>query len=404
MGKKVNKEVEIRKSAGFWFWLFRGIFRPIAYIKYRFRTKVNHLKKKGPFLIICNHNTALDPGFLGIAFDFPIYYVASTQIFNMGLLSRIVSYLFSPIPKAKSQIDIYTIKKMKRVISNGGSIGLFPEGNLTYTGETAFLPESIIKLIKFLNIPVIIYHTNGLYFSNPRWSVNRKYGKTGGEIVRIISKEEINSFSDEELYVIIKDNFYNNAYSERTNPIYTGKNKAVGLERLLFICPKCHKVLTLRSEGDDIKCSNCNYEATYLENGLLDDKTNKTDIPTLEMNQRDLFINYLDTFTNGTIFEENVNLFESNSKKKIDLGLMNLSINPEAIILKNDSETNIYLYKDIISLSIQGKNKLILSIVGNKTFLIILQGISSPYKYLLTYQYYKQREHELIVDKNKLGL
>ena len=70
-----------------------------------------------------------------------------------------------------------TIRKSKRIVNQGGSIGIFPEGNTTYSGENVYMTPATVKLIKMLKIPVIIINMKGLYLTFPRWAVYRKKGK-----------------------------------------------------------------------------------------------------------------------------------------------------------------------------------------------------------------------------------
>ena len=59
------------------------------------------------------------------------------------------------------------IRKTKRIVQAGGSIGIFPEGNTTYNGQTATIQASTVKLIRMLKIPVIIINMKGFYLSFP---------------------------------------------------------------------------------------------------------------------------------------------------------------------------------------------------------------------------------------------
>ncbi|MDD3171691.1 MAG: lysophospholipid acyltransferase family protein, partial [Bacilli bacterium] len=195
---RINKEVKFRHR--FWFSFLKLIFWPFARLKYHYHAKKNKIKKGGPYLILCNHTVALDPAFIGLAFNFPIYFVASDQLFNLGFLTRLLRYIFNPISKTKSLSDIGTIKKMKKIVNEGGNVCIMPEGNLTYNGATSPLSLNIAKLVKFLNVPVIFYRIKGFYLSNPRWGVTRRYGKTSGGISKIITPDEYNDLSQEDLW------------------------------------------------------------------------------------------------------------------------------------------------------------------------------------------------------------
>lgn len=55
-------------------------------IKYRYTYKKYKDLKDGPYLILGNHTISIDPILMGLSFPFHIYYFATEQIFNLGLL------------------------------------------------------------------------------------------------------------------------------------------------------------------------------------------------------------------------------------------------------------------------------------------------------------------------------
>ena len=58
-------------------------------------------------------------------------------------------------------------------------------------------------------------------------------------------------------------------WHSRTKIAYKGKCYAEGLERLLYVCPKCHQEFTLSTKDDDIICSACGNTITYAHTGEL---------------------------------------------------------------------------------------------------------------------------------------
>src|SRR5690606_23551166 len=144
-----RKEVKFRHRVIPFF--ARIILWPIIKIKYRYKyKKYKDLAKKGPFLVLSNHTIPMDPILLGLSFPFHLYYFASEQIFNLGLLSKLLVYAVNPISKAKGTSDINAIRKARKIVKEGGSIGLYPEGNVTYDGKTAKINDSVVKLIRLL--------------------------------------------------------------------------------------------------------------------------------------------------------------------------------------------------------------------------------------------------------------
>ena len=86
----------------------------------------------------------MDPAFIGLSFNAPIYFVASDQIFNLGFVMG--ENMFLILFQKQSLFRCWNHKKMKKIIVEGGNVAILPEGNLTYTGSTAPLAPSIAKI------------------------------------------------------------------------------------------------------------------------------------------------------------------------------------------------------------------------------------------------------------------
>jgi hypothetical protein len=163
------------------------------------------------------------------------------------------------IPITKSTTDVRTVKKMFDVAKNGGALGLFPEGNKSFAGSMSAVKPSVAKLLKKLEIPVVIYTIEGGYFTTPRWSKVKRKGFTEGKIRCIIEPEELEKLSNEELYQKVIRNLTIDAYTVQANRKieFVGKDLTSGIENLLYMCPKCGSMSTVYGEYNHIKCHNC---------------------------------------------------------------------------------------------------------------------------------------------------
>lgn len=242
------------------------------FLFYRLRTERFTAWSDGrPCLILANHTTPLDPICLGTSFHFPIYYVASDHVLRSGLAGKLLSFLVKPIPIVKSRLDLQTIKDMLRVVSERGSICLFPEGNRNFNGETAYISPSVAKLAKQLGVPLVLYRFEGGYFTAPRWADSIRRGRMTGRAVRVLSAEEIKRMPAAELYGVIQSELHADAYEvQRQGPVrFRGKRLAEALERVLYLCPACRGMATLKSAGDTVSCP-CGLSARYTQYGFLE--------------------------------------------------------------------------------------------------------------------------------------
>ena len=370
---------------------------------YKFKT-YKELKNEGPFIVLGNHTVPIDPILMGMSFPFHLYYFATEQIFNLGFLSKLLIYAVNPIRKAKSISDMSSIRKAKQIVNEGASVAIYPEGNVTYDGQSATINKSIVKLIRFLRIPVIFFITKGLYFSNPRWSIHNKKGKSSSEITEILKPEVYDLMEDDELYHYINERLYTNAYEQNIEKmLFKGKNIALGLERLAFMDLKTNEPFVTYSQGSFLKSKTSNFHLEYLETGYVKD---------LDGNQMDLIHLNKETIkayrkyylkTDSFEFVEHMFLEKTTNNRKKKIGKHSIKLRKDGIEIHTTDTVYNYSFSELVSLSIQGKKKIIIY-TEKDTWLVTLDDHSSPYKYLLTYQFYNEGEKLEDADISKFGL
>ncbi|MHB1452626.1 MAG: lysophospholipid acyltransferase family protein [Saccharofermentanales bacterium] len=230
--------------------------------------------KSRPYILVSNHVCNYDPILVGFSFKDVIYYIASDHLFRMGLVSRLLVFAISPIPRAKATTETKTVIEIFKRIKDGHNICIFAEGNSTFSGETGYIPPSIGKLAKRTGASLITYRITGGYFTLPRWSHNVRKGKMTGALVHEYTPDELKAMSDEEMNAAVARDLYVNAYEdqEKLPQAYRGDRLAEHLEYALYCCPKCLKFSTLASKDDRFRCS-CGLDLRYTEYGYLEPYT-----------------------------------------------------------------------------------------------------------------------------------
>ena len=380
---KKKKWCKVRHK--FWFTIMRPIFSFLLWKKYGYKAENYKLDRKQNYLIICNHSCSLDPFMLGKSFFRPIYFVASDDLLKNGFISKIMKHTVAPIPIRKGTMDISSIRNCISIAKEGGTIGIFPEGNRTYSGEISYLGINLVKFIRKLDLPLIIYHIDGGYGLDPRWGKKSRRGKgSRGYVQRVLSKEELCSLKDEELLKIINTNL-----SQEISPSlrFKSKEKAEYLERVLFVCPKCHALETLVSEKNAIKCKCCSLEATYEE-----DLSFSSNEPSFKFKKVSEWMNYQKEYLKDLAIEENkvllgdekVTLISCLEGKEKEVELVGkLQMNSKSFIIKGEKEIQ-FFFKDIKQVENQGKHKL-LFYIGKDYYEFKGGERFSSYKYYLMF-------------------
>ncbi len=238
-----------------------------AYVKLKCGAKIERFKGRGQYLIIANHQTTYDQFFVDLIFKNSIYYLSSEDVLSNGFISKVLKFLFNPIPIKKQTQDVSAVMTCMHVAKEGGSIGIFPEGNRTYSGRTEYINPSIAKLAKKLNLPIAFIRIEGGYGVQPRWSDVFRKGKIRAFVSRVMEVEEVKSYSVDTLNEIIKKELF--VDENLLDNQYYHKKSAEYLERAVYVCPYCG-ISKFESKNDIIECKKCFKKVRYLPNKRLE--------------------------------------------------------------------------------------------------------------------------------------
>ena len=258
--KKQKHWVKKRHAAVFAF--LRFAMAPFLWLRYHYRAEKAPIRK-GPCIVLSNHQATMDPFFISKAFPFQLYFYASDDLFNLKV-SPLIRYLAAPIPKSKSVADLKAVMISLRVLREGGAIGITPEGNRTLSGRQWEMGDSVAKLVKTAKVPLVLFNLCGGYGTDPRWGVKIRRGtKFVGRVRRILTPEEYAGMSDEELFGIIKNEL--DVDDTLSGKRYKSRRRAEYIERALYMCPVCGSIGTIHSHGTGFCCTSCKTEAEYTE-------------------------------------------------------------------------------------------------------------------------------------------
>ncbi len=333
--------------------VFVKLARPIIFMlmKREIRVEATGIKvtpKRDPFIMISNHFNTWDSFIVMKNINYPIRFVATeiafldpAKKFSMGILAR-------AIPKCVGKPDIVATRKIFNYLKKGYAIGLFPEGDNTFYGETLEIFENTGRLLKKANVDIILVKQQGGYLSQPRWAdYFSKKGFTKTETTLLLTKEKLQTLTVEQVTEIVKKALYNNDYDFQKQMMipYKRKSRAEGIERLIYYCNKCGSILTVHGEGDDIVCDNCGtighinaYE--LIENNPFD---NLVDYAKFQFQ-------YMNKIVESSFdFDVTFNRVNVKKKKNIKLGKFRLHYKSQTLTLKNNRDTYVFDMKKMTS-------------------------------------------------------
>lgn len=232
-------------------------------IKFHFSyEKAPHID--GPFLLVSNHTTDLDPLMVGCSFRKHMYFVASEHLYRRGFLSALLKWGFAPIARIKGSMDTVSAMKILRSLRRNENIGLFAEGDRSWDGLTGKIHPTTVRLLRASKAALVTYRISGGYLTTPRWSDSMRRGKMYGRCIGVYPPEQLQAMTDDEIENIINIDICEDAYEEQRGEAvaYEGERLAEKLETAIYACPKCFKLCTLKSKNDMFSCE-CGLSVKY---------------------------------------------------------------------------------------------------------------------------------------------
>lgn len=325
------------------------------YLKQRFNIHVgeNPLENlKEPYLLLGHHVTVEDPIISNAYSNRLIRYIAGDANQD-SWLKKVLLAMMESIPFAKNRGDAKSIRSMLRHIKAGHPIGLYPEGGRNWDGTTDNLVPSTAKLIKLLKVPVYAAFLKGGYLSRPRWATYPRRGKLVLEFRQLFDKETVAGKTHDELYTLLveKLNYNEFAWQDKHRIIFKGRNLAEHIERLLYLCPTCKGVNTMKSQGDKFHCTACRVEYTVSHYGDILGCPEFQDTAAWNKWQRSQLPRIIEegfSFVNTGLRLEKKDPRQRVRRRQ----LIDLTVTPDKLVLRGKGGTEVLAFADLFSQSI----------------------------------------------------
>ncbi|MCQ2550993.1 MAG: 1-acyl-sn-glycerol-3-phosphate acyltransferase [Clostridia bacterium] len=214
------------------------------------------------------------------------YYVMAGYKFNR--LNPVVGYhhvfkrfmytfllkVMHAIPKKNYQQDMVSMKQMLKAVKNGRSLLIFPEGTQSKSGSNVAITPSTAGFLKKLGLPVVLCKSYGSYLARPLWKDKTCKGHQEFHYQMLFTPDELSKLDKDAIYDKMLSRFRYNDFNWNKDKGYEYLHEdgsAKGLEKILFVCPKCKGKYTMATDRDSIYCS-CGMKAN------LDSKFNLTGV------------------------------------------------------------------------------------------------------------------------------
>lgn len=132
-----------------------------------------NIPKKGPVLVLSNHQSYLDPMICQRASSRGFWYIARDTLYAGPIFGPVLAKLRT-IPIRRGEADIASMRKVMEKLKQGEAVGLFPEGSRTLDGKIATIKPGVSLLSRRTGAPVVPAVIDGAFES---WSRHQKKPK-----------------------------------------------------------------------------------------------------------------------------------------------------------------------------------------------------------------------------------
>jgi len=174
------------------YWFVKGIFYPFVrlYLGLR-REGLEHIPRRGPLIIVCNHVSYMDAILLGSAAPRPIQFMVLQWMYDL-LFLRWFYWGMGTVPVQSDGKDRKAIKLALQVLDRGRVLGIFPEGTRSPDGRIRETRPGAAMIAAMSGAPVVPAYIDGARESMPvgaRFPAPARVRVRFGEPLRYLSQE-----------------------------------------------------------------------------------------------------------------------------------------------------------------------------------------------------------------------
>lgn len=154
-----------------WYSFFKALLGFLVRIPARVEVEGReHLPSAGPFILVANHQSVLDPILVQSAVPRNDIYTLTKSTQFDGALFRWVLPRANAVPVRRYRVDPQAVRVMLRHLEAGRGVGIYPEGERTWDGSIQPLRRGSIRVILKAGVPVVPCGVAGTFGVWPRWS------------------------------------------------------------------------------------------------------------------------------------------------------------------------------------------------------------------------------------------
>jgi len=131
---------------------------------------------EGPFLLIANHQSAMDPMLIQSLCPRPMHAMAKSTQFRVPVIGPIMAHCYG-YPVRRFQVDPQAVRITLRRLANGYPVAIYIEGERTWDGHMQPPRPGTVRVALKAGAPILPCAIAGAYQAWPRWDRKPQRGR-----------------------------------------------------------------------------------------------------------------------------------------------------------------------------------------------------------------------------------
>jgi len=149
----------------FYRWIARTLWRTYGGLDVR---GLENIPKRGPFLVISNHQSFLDPILTMAVCPRILHSMAKSTQFTSPTFRKLMTQLYA-FPVRRFEIDPQAVRHVLRRLHEGEGVAIYIEGERSWDGKLQRPRLGTVRLALKAGVPIIPCRVDGAYEAWPRW-------------------------------------------------------------------------------------------------------------------------------------------------------------------------------------------------------------------------------------------
>ncbi len=269
---KSAKDNRLAPTSKFVYGLVHLILQPLRIFLFKIPKTEMLTFPEGPCFVLTNHASFFDPLIVIALSKEPVGFVAGEHLFASAFNNWFLTKTMGSLPCEKGYSSARALRDIRSKIQEGQKICIFGEGNITYDGVTEPLSVSTGKLARMLKCNVVTLRLQGAYPLRPRWSKGFHANRVHCDLMHVYSREALAAMKPQEVTRMFNADIFVQEPVGAAETVF--HCTAEGISHVLYACPKCKNLDTIRSglgsKKREISCVSCGAKGIWNTSGKIE--------------------------------------------------------------------------------------------------------------------------------------